>query len=798
MAGNVPPPVIPSVLSSQQPISPEPKKKLPADLQKFSKTKWFKSLSVDKNGQLVEKNFIAAFFDRKLTENYKNKFDTAVKNFIQEKVNESLAGKPHTAEQLPPDIFKAVLKIGVRAGLLQKKEIVEAQNVEPFISRLGLANILKLAGKSEPLAEKNDVSPIAAASPPLARSAEKISDAVQPVLEDIPPPPPPPSEDASTVEVEKEEEPPSLPQKPEKVESDAASLAVPKRVKDEDEAFDRLGEIGSFKIIEGREFQVLFLAKDPNKTAEILKKLQSHLDTSPNSWLTFGDEEGRLGLTEKGSKILLGFLQKDKSNEAGMNEDEDAFATIMKVLKKNNAVSEAISSEPVTPQTVAKTYTWDTVLEDFRNVRSGELIATEVELNDREDFHNPASKWTTPPPILGRSSFVSDEMVNHLMRKKKDDALGKKYENGDEITNMEGAMHTFLTPVCKAHLLGDRHWYGESGNAEGAPFKKQLRPFIMSAAIHPDFERRFNPVVMSLVRLKPEGFKKGNDAPPMPVQISAVDKVNQAKRDAYDAQLRNVMVHNLVTEGLPELREVETNGKKELVPVDGASKPYPFFKNMDEAIAHIENLIKEGKDLTGCMKNQFVKHGSDFISLEVLFNIYIEQINNEFRALNLAAPQGFVYTIDPPNIFATQIGAKVLNRMQILAFKHLSQTKKELLSNLKAVGYNGYSDPNAVELMKVGLSKDAPNVKVVDKGDLYTKDKRERFDKYNPAVLGPGSEKYALVLHNNSDGFGNNIRNEHLLSLDGVIGTYSDASKVLELNRPDLVDFPVDKAPKDT
>ena len=47
-----------------------------------------------------------------------------------------------------------------------------------------------------------------------------------------------------------------------------------------------------------------------------------------------------------------------------------------------------------------------------------------------------------------------------------------------------------------------------------------------------------------------------------------------------------------------------------------------------------------------------------------------------------------------------------------------------------------------------------------------------------------------LVIHNNSDGFGQNIETEGMVgSLDGAIGSSSSAAASLERNRKDLLDF---------
>lgn len=48
-----------------------------------------------------------------------------------------------------------------------------------------------------------------------------------------------------------------------------------------------------------------------------------------------------------------------------------------------------------------------------------------------------------------------------------------------------------------------------------------------------------------------------------------------------------------------------------------------------------------------------------------------------------------------------------------------------------------------------------------------------------------------LVLHNNSDGFGQNIETEGVSSLDGALGVYSSAAAGLHRKRKDLMEVVV-------
>jgi hypothetical protein len=94
-----------------------------------------------------------------------------------------------------------------------------------------------------------------------------------------------------------------------------------------------------------------------------------------------------------------------------------------------------------------------------------------------------------PPPLVSCSPFVPPQLVRLLMRSKKDSAIAVKFEPRrkvwkkgksfvlqDEITNMEGAVHTFVTPVLSTcEMIGDyifTHGHGISifGNVSTSSF----------------------------------------------------------------------------------------------------------------------------------------------------------------------------------------------------------------------------------------------------------------------------------------------------------------------------------------
>lgn len=368
--------------------------------------------------------------------------------------------------------------------------------------------------------------------------------------------------------------------------------------------------------------------------------------------------------------------------------------------------------------------------------------------------NDPARK---KPLILSKSEFVSEEMAVHLMKNKRDVAIGTKYVTNSIITNMEGAMHSFLTPVASIQMCGDYAWKG----GHSLQPVKGLRDVILSAAIHPDFECAGNSeVVMKLVKVTddaqegkslPEGFQ------PLASKAATPEEF-RAGLAQHELELQKHMIYHLTADHrLPARGEISC------------------IQEMGGVMMVLENLIRfENFDPT-VFKNQFMsvgEIGENIISLEAMFNLYVHQIRNEFSALEAVLPQGYVYTIDPPSIFVAQLGgaknAAFLNRLQALALKHVNANTP--LQNLKLIGFNNFADPKGLEMLKHVFPG-----KVVPKAELFQ-------NALNYSV----NESWALVLHNNSDAFGQNIETEGTTSMDGIIGVYSDAAVQLKRDREDI------------
>jgi hypothetical protein len=135
-----------------------------------------------------------------------------------------------------------------------------------------------------------------------------------------------------------------------------------------------------------------------------------------------------------------------------------------------------------------------------------------------------------------------------------------------------------------------------------------------------------------------------------------------------------------------------------------------------------------------------------WISLEILFNIYVEQIRNEFTVFENYLPQGYVYTINPPRIFVGSIGyenVSILNRIQILAFKFLNVS---IFKHLKCLAFDSFADKGAVFLYYHIFQN--TKVEILEKKKLTSNEGRYKYI---------NDENFALIIHNNSDAFGENM-----------------------------------------
>jgi hypothetical protein len=359
-------------------------------------------------------------------------------------------------------------------------------------------------------------------------------------------------------------------------------------------------------------------------------------------------------------------------------------------------------------------------------------------------------------PVLGVTSFVPKNLVNHLMTNKKDAAISVKYRTGDAITNMEGVLHHFVTPFVAILMHGDYAFKGGhsiAGFGTNKAGKQKARVVIMSGLVQQDFENK--EVVYEFAKLT-HGPIQGVPLVDDMIVPNAHSKANPEYRGGYDMMLkRHAIYHLAVKRVLPGMSEVASY----------------LCLTIDQAIRHIEKLIldatatKEKLALT----DVFLVLGSGptktYLSLELLAGITEHQMLNEFRVLeHMVGPeQGYVYTWDPASIFAAKLHPTLLNRLTILGVRKAVPECPP--RTLKAFAFNDYSDPKATQLLSE-MFKQTPHTRhvlVVPKSKLFPPPGLT----YDSSIH-PDAAQAVLVVRNNSDAFGQNIESEHAGgSMDG-------------------------------
>lgn len=368
-------------------------------------------------------------------------------------------------------------------------------------------------------------------------------------------------------------------------------------------------------------------------------------------------------------------------------------------------------------------------------------------LND--DLYNSKNVYLTKT-----GAIVTDSMVEHLMRHKKDTALGVKYTKGDMISNMEGLLHTFVTPIVGIRMRGDYRWRGYHSH-KTLP-SDTAREVILSALIQPDFEN--NNIMWKLVILD-QYHIQGKSMRDNEFDYTG-DKKNwnleQIKN--YDDKVLKHIINYIAPNGRkPGIYEID---EKRIFKYKNA------VKLLEQLIVE-ENVISEIFNITKISFAKFIYKSKKYImSLGIMFNVIFNMMENEFKAFELLLPQGYIYTISPPVIFVKMLNSdsSILDRLQMLAIKVLLKLGK--IQNLKGISFTPFmphmNNWNQLYSSFIDISK----IKLYDTSTLYNQ-----------------KLKYAVIIHNNSDGFGQNIETEQESSMDGVVGSVSDAAKALLRNR---------------
>ncbi|KZV64697.1 hypothetical protein PENSPDRAFT_690535 [Peniophora sp. CONT] len=393
---------------------------------------------------------------------------------------------------------------------------------------------------------------------------------------------------------------------------------------------------------------------------------------------------------------------------------------------------------------------------------SSEVVTrTEVRSKETPRAVYLRSYASSAPPVISHSAFIPRALVEHLLRDKKSSALGVKFVRGkrDAITNMEGALHTFVTPLAPIFLHGDyRYRHGHQMVPLTTHHGRQgARVVVLSALIQPDFEDA--QVMVELSRLGFEPFL-GLELSQSFTIPSVEEKQNDSTRTQYDIALkRHIVAHLVSARILPSLNDITPS-------------------SVEDTEARLAESIRNSSVRAATVR-QFVKLDSGkVLSLELLLNTALESARNEFRALERLCENGYVYTFDPPSIFARRISANLLNRLQFGALQIL--VKDTPLPRMRAYAFNDYADPEALHLLRSALSGQ-PRISIMSKAALFNSS-----GAYAPPDPCRGA---ILVIHNNSDGFGQNIETEYASgSMDGIIGSYSSAAASLHRQHPHLLD----------
>ncbi|KAI4755417.1 hypothetical protein E4T52_12551 [Aureobasidium sp. EXF-3400] len=385
----------------------------------------------------------------------------------------------------------------------------------------------------------------------------------------------------------------------------------------------------------------------------------------------------------------------------------------------------------------------------------------------------PRNYWITNnqdlmPPWIACSGFVPPAMIEFLMRCKKRTALGVKWKKGDKITNMEGAMHTFVTSIELAWL------HGEKGYNKGHTFTPYLpsgkfrsgRQVLISNMIHQDFET-------DEVMMKVSALAKTKTTLTIEFDIpSTEEKQSDDIRNKYEDCLHRLLVYNLTADG--ELPSIEKGSDSAMSRAQAKS----FLADKVLTVS-CSDVLEKVRNTFFWMKVKS-KKDNPLLSLEILVTTAYHQFRNEMDALEeICKHQGYIYTFSAPKIFIGEFGSTdgLMACIYAAGLKHYLQTTK--LQKMRV-----FQLPEVpgewVSMMKAALAV-APKVRVMTKQELYSS--KDPSDSYSPPYAGT-----MLVLHNCSDGFGQNIQYEvGAGSLDAIIGRFTSAAGSLLNDREDLV-----------
>ncbi|KAK4057037.1 hypothetical protein OIO90_001937 [Microbotryomycetes sp. JL221] len=371
------------------------------------------------------------------------------------------------------------------------------------------------------------------------------------------------------------------------------------------------------------------------------------------------------------------------------------------------------------------------------------------------------------PVVIVASPFVPRQLVQHLMRNKRDSAIARKWIPGSSITNMEGMLHTFVTAFTTIDIVGDYAFRGRHDIVlltDDDKHTLMTRKCLLSTQIQPDFEDE--QVAFQLCQLHDqqivgEPLDEHADVP------DAQAKQNDQIRTHWDNRLRGHMIYYLTSnKRLPTTSEVKNRW------------------SMERASNTLRQHASTRSPLsTDTLDKIAIEASQHLLSLEVLVNMYICFIVNELSALEgVCNHNGYIYTFDPPSIFAQTVSPTLLNSLFVYALSRITSSNE--LKNMRAFVFNDYADPAMTSLIRSVMQRHS-HVSILNRTQLFSPSNDGHLDDTNELV----KQGASLVIHNNSDAFGQNIETEQCTSLDGAIGVFSSAAACLRRTRNDLLQY---------
>jgi len=243
----------------------------------------------------------------------------------------------------------------------------------------------------------------------------------------------------------------------------------------------------------------------------------------------------------------------------------------------------------------------------------------------------------------------------------------------------------------------------------------------------------------------------------------------------------NHLLAHLAPSGLPSIAEV-TSSEYVILGVEHAISALSGECHPQNSLILFTQKISGGKYFIQMRGEKTNQNNTYHVSLQALFNMEVETLRTEFQALNLLAnTRNFIYTVDPPRIFAGCATTAFMSRLKAVAFRYLAETEPALFSKMTAVIFNDFGDTDLEKGPNQGiihLMRNALQPVLDSDASLRVQPRTACYDQATGLYQGyPGlSGQALLVIHNNSDAFGENIRTEGCSSLDGVIGTVTDGA----------------------